>query len=198
MPAARAWAGVALTVVEGRLLFKCLLPVRPPRRHLLPQKRPRWRRLGSRLSADYHHADGSPYASGTEYEFEAALESRKLRGTPEIYVYRNCQQPLIPIEPKTEREEKIRQHDALQSFLQRWFLNPDGTFRIASNNYQNLAEFEDKLESHMRKVIEAQAPASAVAPSALVRFGTYSKGSPFRRLRALPAISRPRMAISLL
>src|SRR4051794_8647350 len=32
-----------------------------------------WSRLGSPLNAAYHHADGSPYASGTEYEFEAAV-----------------------------------------------------------------------------------------------------------------------------
>ncbi len=32
-----------------------------------------WSRLGSRLNEKYRHADGSPYASGTEYELEEGL-----------------------------------------------------------------------------------------------------------------------------
>ena len=36
-----------------------------------------WSRLGTRLPADIVRADGSRYASGTEYEFEDAFEGRK-------------------------------------------------------------------------------------------------------------------------
>ncbi len=143
-----------------------------------------WSRLGSPLNEKYRHADGSPYASGTEYEFESSVEACKLLGKPELLVYRNRQQPMIPIEPEVERNERIRQFDALQTFLKRWFLNPDGTVRIASNDYYDLAAFEEKLETDLRKLINELAPllpgaqATAVAPSP-----TYAKGSPFRQLR---------------
>lgn len=142
-----------------------------------------WSRLGSPLNEKYRRADGSPYGSGTEYEFEDATESRQLKGKPELLVYRNRQQPMIPIEPEVERNEKIRQFDALQNFLKRWFLNPDGTVRIASNDYHDLAGFEDKLESDLRALIEQLAPPLIGPHTRAGRPRPYAKGSPFRQLR---------------
>jgi hypothetical protein len=142
-----------------------------------------WSRLGSPLNEKYRHADGSPYASGTEYEFESSVEARRLEGKPELLVYRNRQQPMIPIEPRAEHDEKIRQFDALQTFLKRWFLNPDGTVRIASNDYYDLAGFEEKLETDLRKLIDEIAPALPGGQVAAVPAATYAKGSPFRQLR---------------
>jgi hypothetical protein len=49
-------------------------------------------RLGSPLSEEYRRADGCPYASGTEYQFENAVEARQFSGKPELLVYRNRQQ----------------------------------------------------------------------------------------------------------
>ena len=137
-----------------------------------------WSRLGSRLNEKYRHADGSRYASGTEYELEEAADSFAKSGTPAIYVYRNQQQPMIPIEPEDVREEKVQQYKALQDFVKRWFLNPDGTFKIASNTYNGLADFQDKLESDLHKIIEEKAPPLPESPDAKVRFGTYTKGRP--------------------
>jgi len=141
-----------------------------------------WSRLGSPLNENYRKADGSPYASGTEYEFEVALAGRLKNGKPEILIYRNQQEPTVPIEPASVREEKIRQYEALKTFLQKWFFNPDGSFRIASNSYQGLDDFSSKLESHLRKIIDEKAP--ILAPKAPpVAFGSYSRGSPFRSLQ---------------
>jgi tetratricopeptide (TPR) repeat protein len=142
-----------------------------------------WSRLGSPLNEKYRRADGSPYESGTEYEFEDANEARQLLGKPELLVYRNRQQPMIPIEPEAERNEKIRQFDALQIFLKRWFMNPDGTIRIASNNYQDLGSFEEKLESNLRDLIEQLAPPLEGQQIVAGRPRSYAKGSPFRQLR---------------
>ena len=47
-----------------------------------------WSRLGTRLPADYRRADGSFYDSGTEVEFEDAIEGRRRRGCPDLLVYR--------------------------------------------------------------------------------------------------------------
>ena len=41
-----------------------------------------WPRLDSRLNEKYRRVDGSPYASGTEYELEEAAESFTKRRTP--------------------------------------------------------------------------------------------------------------------
>jgi tetratricopeptide (TPR) repeat protein len=142
-----------------------------------------WSRLGSPLNEKYRRSDGTPYASGTEYEFEDATQARQLKGKPELLVYRNRQQPMIPIEPEEERNEKIRQFEALQTFLKRWFLNLDGTVRIATNDYEDLAAFEEKLERNLRVLIEeAATPLSGRHDDAVVP-RTYAKGSPFRQLR---------------
>ena len=144
-----------------------------------------WSRLGSRLNPNYRRADESPYDSGTEYELDVADRARKLCAKPEILVYRNQQQPMIPISPAEVREERVRQYDKLQTFLRRWFLNADGTVRIATNDYDSLGRFEEKLEDGLRAIIREKAPAMrGRPPGAMVRFGTYARGSPFRPLRA--------------
>jgi hypothetical protein len=71
----------------------------------------------------------------------------------------------------------------LQGFLKRWFLNPDGSFRIASNDYRDLAEFEKKLENNLEELIELLAPPVSGPQLEAIRAGTYSGGSPFRQLR---------------
>ena len=48
-----------------------------------------WSRLGSRLHPGKHcREDGTPYASGTEYEFESAIRGFAARGKPDLLVYR--------------------------------------------------------------------------------------------------------------
>src|SRR5437764_3574823 len=40
-----------------------------------------WSRMGTPLPAEYKKADGSPYLSGTEYEFEDAMQAARACGT---------------------------------------------------------------------------------------------------------------------
>src|SRR5579884_4338600 len=47
-----------------------------------------WSRLGTRLPASITRPDGSRYASGTEYEFEDAVEGFRRNGQPHLLVYR--------------------------------------------------------------------------------------------------------------
>src|SRR6185436_3852010 len=49
-----------------------------------------WSRLGTRLPAHIRKADGTPYSSGTEFEFEDAVESCRRRGVPDLIVYRQA------------------------------------------------------------------------------------------------------------
>ena len=142
-----------------------------------------WSRLGSPLNEKYRRKDGSPYASGTEYELDSADEARRRTGKPELFVYRSLQEPIVPMRPEEARTEKIRQFDALQNFLKRWFLNVDGSVRIATNDYRDLAEFEEKLKSNLHDLIETLTPAQPGPQADTVRQGSYAKGSPFRKLR---------------
>ncbi|MCE9524913.1 MAG: hypothetical protein K8R36_02530, partial [Planctomycetales bacterium] len=53
-----------------------------------------WSRIGTRLSNDVRRPDGTTYASGTEFEFEDALEAAKQRGLPHLLVFRKTARVL--------------------------------------------------------------------------------------------------------
>lgn len=112
-------------------------------------------RLGTPLPIhDFRKFDGSPYLSGTEYEFHRAWEQRR-RGacTPEMLIYRK------------QRDSKDcadkEQIDRLEAF----FEHPpfkDGAQWIGSiDRYQSTAEFASKLEAHLRKLLSQRQPGSS-------------------------------------
>ena len=47
-----------------------------------------WSWLCTRLPAEMVRADGTHHESGTEFEYENAIESFKVRGSPRLLVYR--------------------------------------------------------------------------------------------------------------
>jgi WD40 repeat protein len=146
-----------------------------------------WSRLGTRLHSSHVRTDGRPYLSGSEFEFETALESYRTSATktPRLLIYRREETPLIPAEPQEVFEERKRQWDSLQRFIEHWFtdLTDGGTFKAAFRGYQNTAEFEELLEEHLRKTIieiagtEVQEASEAPAP-------IWTEGSPYRGFKA--------------
>jgi hypothetical protein len=116
-----------------------------------------WSRLGTRLHSSHLRPDGRPYLSGSEFEFETALESYRTSATktPRLLIYRREETPLIPAEPQEVFEERKRQWDSLQRFIEHWFtdLTDGGTFKAAFRRYHNTAEFEELLEEHLRKTM---------------------------------------------
>ncbi len=149
-----------------------------------------WSRLGSRLGAQHRRQDGTPYASGTEYEFENALEayrrSQETPKLPEMLVYRRAGNPTLPIEPDEVVEEMRAQWKALNGFIKRWFFAGDGTFSGAFNNYEDLRQFETKLEEHLRKVVSerlARGAPDQAEPTPAAAHAVWTEGSPYRGLR---------------
>jgi hypothetical protein len=122
-----------------------------------------WSRLGSPLGPQYRRLDGTPYQSGTEFEFEDAATSYEVRGVPDILVYRNRTDPPIKARPKEERERQLAQFDALEAFLDRWTRDSD-VFKGALTSYSDLAQFEERLTEHLRKLIQARRPSHRVSP----------------------------------
>src|ERR1051326_8496532 len=82
-----------------------------------------WSRLGSRLHSQHARPDGTRYRSGTEFEFETALEAyrKSERHTPRILIYRRTEIPSFPAEPPDLRREREAQWEALKSFIEQWF-----------------------------------------------------------------------------
>jgi WD40 repeat protein len=146
-----------------------------------------WSRLGSPLHSSTTLPDGSPARSGTEYEITQALEGQRRCGFPELHVWINQSRPVIPIDPRQEREQRLAQYDALKDFIIDWTRDyKEQAFIGSFTDYQTLAEFEDLLEVKLRKVIERRAEAEGSTRAEAGREAappvTWTGGSPFRGL----------------
>jgi WD40 repeat protein len=135
-----------------------------------------WARLGSRVPGNITRADGSRYASGTEFEFEDAADCRRRTGSPDLLVYRKTVDPVVSLRDKDALLESLRQKEALDRFVSKWF-HEDGSLIAAFHPFQTLEQYEELVEQHLRKLI-ARVPgaeATLIAP-------TWTEGSPFRGL----------------
>jgi hypothetical protein len=140
-----------------------------------------WSRLGTRLGPQHHRADGTPFQSGTEFEFEDAANSYLARGAPDILVYHNRTDPPIKPRPKAERERQLAQFDALEAFLDRWTRDSD-VLKGALTTYADLGQFEERLTEHLRKLIKARRPDDSQTRRVERPHATWTAGSPFRGL----------------
>ncbi len=150
-----------------------------------------WSRLGSRLHPGKHRrADGSEYASGTEYEFESAARSAQATGRPDLLVYRRSETPYLALEPKAEAAARLAQWEALQEFCRRWFADEEtGAFKAAFNRYADLAAFEEKLEAHLLELARGRlGAAGADSPG---QAPTWVQGSPYRGLQVFEMAHEP-------
>ena len=144
-----------------------------------------WSRLGTRLPQQFKHPDGSPYNSGTEFEFEDALEGRKQCGVPDLLVYRKTAEPLVSLKDTQAASQALQQKMLLDEFVQRVFHGEDGTLIAAFHPFENAADFETRLEDHLRKLIQDRLQklgVSLVNREAVAR-PTWTEGSPFRGLQ---------------
>lgn len=132
-----------------------------------------WARIGTRLPQEYKRADGS-IPTGTEWEFEDALESYKIKGTPELLVYRKLAQSNIMTDNVETVKEWVSQKEALDAFLDKWFTDNEGAFKAAFNTFNNEVEFEKLLTTHLEKIISLRLDKAEPI--------IWPQGSPFRGL----------------
>ncbi len=118
-----------------------------------------WSRLGTRLPTDqFQREDGTQYDSGTEWEFEDAARAYRLRGVPDLLVYRKVSEPLVSLRDEAEVAARLAQKKMLDRFLDRWFRQPDGAFKAAFHTFQTPDRFEELLAVHLRKLIQNRLP----------------------------------------
>jgi hypothetical protein len=154
-----------------------------------------WSRLGTPLpertaTRDYRGRDGQTPVTGTEWEYEDALQAHEQRGVPDLLVYRRFAEGFARFS-RAEQLDQIRaQWDALQRFWERHFEGPDGRFKAAFNRFTTLDEFETQLEAHLRELLRRRLPPQP-ARIAGAREGAKKEakidwwaGSPYRGLQA--------------
>src|SRR5207244_2314223 len=75
-----------------------------------------WSRLGTRLPEQFCRKDGSRYASGTEWEFEDALQAFRERGVPDLMVYRKTAEPHVSMSDEVAVLQRLEQKKAVDAF----------------------------------------------------------------------------------
>lgn len=140
-----------------------------------------WSRLGTRLPADFRRADGTLYESGTEWEFENAIEAFRQKGTPDLLVYRKTSEAVASLQSKDLLLAQLAQKEALDRFVDRWFGNPTSGFRAAFHSFASADEFERILETHLRSFLSSKVGAALSIPAG-PGVGTWHRGTPFRGL----------------
>jgi hypothetical protein len=147
-----------------------------------------WSRLGTRLPSHITRADGSLYASGTEFEFEDALNGHRSKGTPDLMVYRKTAKPVTELDSEEAVLERLSQKKALDGFVAKWFRGGDGSFTAAFHAFESPAAFEQLLEEHLRKLLSGKLKLEG-APVAVKP--KWQEGSPFMGLQAFDVQHAP-------
>src|ERR1700693_102276 len=79
-----------------------------------------WKRLGSPLSVKHERPGGGRWRSGTEFELVTAVESKKARGAPDIFIFKNDTKATFEDDDETDDsslDEQIAQRRAVKRFL---------------------------------------------------------------------------------
>ena len=81
--------------------------------------------------------------------------------------------------------QALSQKVMLDEFVERFFHGEDGTLIAAFHPFQNAADFETRLEDHLRKLIQAKLQKSGIslAKREAAVPSTWTEGSPFRGLQ---------------
>ncbi len=111
-------------------------------------------RFGTPLPGrEFRKLDGTPYQSGSEYEFHRAWEARRCGSfRPEILMYRR-QQELAACKDKRQREK-------LEAFFRQPPFMDNGQWTGSVDRYQSTDEFARKLEGHLRRLLSQRQPGS--------------------------------------
>ena len=116
-----------------------------------------WSRLGSPLGMRFHRTDGTPYLSGTEYEYEMMLAANKQSGHPKILAYlKNApvHQVLTDMHDLAAIEEWTEQNKRVQNFIKENFYDKtNNTIYGAYHQFNESVTFEQKLTEHLRQLI---------------------------------------------
>ncbi len=108
-----------------------------------------WSRIGTQLPSDFElKEDGSPYLSGTEWEYLNAIKGYRNNRKPAVWVYRRKGAPQFAADDP-ELTVKLDQWRKLQNFFA-VFTNSDGSLTGGINPYEAPNDFRQKLEDHLR------------------------------------------------
>ena len=108
-----------------------------------------WSRIGTQLPGDFDvKEDGTPYLSGTEWEYLNALKGYRNNRKPSVWIYRRQGAPQFAADDP-ELAAKLEQWQKVETFF-KVFTNPDGSLAGGINYYQAPDDFRQQFEHHLR------------------------------------------------
>ncbi|MDG4601318.1 MAG: SUMF1/EgtB/PvdO family nonheme iron enzyme [Defluviicoccus sp.] len=114
-----------------------------------------WSRMGTPLPGTILKPDGTRYLSGTEWEYEDAVNSTR-EPKPTVLVYRRTEEPMIGLRDP-QKKEKEEQFERVEAFFAQ-FRNPDGSIKAGVNDYATAAEFKPLLPQHLERILHRLLP----------------------------------------
>ena len=141
-----------------------------------------WSRMGTPLPPPYQKEDGSPYESGTEWEYHNAVSAFREHDSPPVLLYRRIGVTLNADAP--DFEERRSQYEKLKRF----FADPSiGGY----TRYDAVGDFRERLEHDLKSLIARILEKPDVRHAAPNMLPEPWKGSPFPGLRAFTAEDAP-------
>lgn len=163
-----------------------------------------WGRMGTPLDEAAHgrKADGTPYWSGTEWEYLDAVRgaSASHQGLPIVYLYRRTDEPPLP----TPREGQTRgeafaeygtQLKRVEDFFKGFRDSSTGAFKAYYHEYDSLDAFDSLMKKHLRILLthayerristgKPVSPPSEAAVKLPLEWDIARDGSPFPGLKS--------------
>ncbi|HUN10058.1 MAG TPA: SUMF1/EgtB/PvdO family nonheme iron enzyme [Aggregatilineales bacterium] len=158
-----------------------------------------WGRIGSQLNDKYKKLDGTPYWSGTEWEYWDARRGYhdNKTGLPIIYVYRRKDEPPEPVaRPGQSKAEAYIEHGTqlkrLDDFFAQFRNAKTGAFEGYYFDYETLDGFAELAKKHVRtllhhaqRIVAGKTEHESEIPPAkpALEWNTEKEGSPFPGLK---------------
>ncbi len=105
-----------------------------------------WSRMGTPLPDSICKSNGEPYLSGTEWEYEDAVNSAR-QPPPAVLVYRRTEEPKIGLRDP-QKKEKEEQFERVEAFFGRL-----RSLKRGLNEYANSSDFRRLLSQHLQEML---------------------------------------------
>src|SRR5512132_1536627 len=106
--------------------------------------------MGTPLPDHLRKPNGDPYLSGTEWEYEDAVNSPG-QPWPQVLVYRRTEEPKIGLDDP-DFDDKRAQFRRVKAFFER-FRNADGSLKGGVNEYAAPSDFKAQLRQHLEDIL---------------------------------------------
>lgn len=113
-----------------------------------------WGRIDTRLPEGLTRTDGTPFVSGTVWEYEDAIAA----GKP-VFIYRRTEKVLIDVDDPNFVKKRA-EYAEVQAFFDR-FANPDDSQKVGFNTYATPSDFERILRQHLEAFVNERLNSAA-------------------------------------